>query len=325
MVNEYKYEYTGKERPDEAARKRGVLPYLPDPNLVKAVELAMRLGRPLLLQGDPGSGKTQLAFHLAYELGRLNKLPPEQDWPLEIWPVQSISRARDGMYVYDAIGRLSNAQLAYLKQEEAKEVKEFIKFGALGSAIREKDEAGNIQDKRFVVLIDEIDKADIDFPNDLLWVLDKPEFQITEFGSGEDAWLRADKERRPIIIITSNREKELPGPFLRRCFYYFIKFPGEAELKNILAAHVPGLSDKLQEVIVERFVQIKTNMKDRMGTGKVISTSELIDWATALKIFNSEEEIHKKLEAMKGDLTLTPHQNALFKTQEQAEGYERGR
>lgn len=321
MPNTYKY--TGEKQPTPEDLERGVQPYLPDDGLIKAVELSMKLERPLLLQGEPGCGKTQLAFHLSYELARWNNLPEGKNWPLEVWPVQSVSRARDGLYVYDAIGRLSNAQLANIEVEDLREKMEFIDYGALGKAILEEIEPGKKQDKRVIVLIDEIDKADIDFPNDLLWVLDQKEFQITEFGGGEDAWFKADPERRPIVIITSNREKELPGPFLRRCFYHFIKFPGEKELKNILAAHVPNLKANLREQVVNRFLQIRTNMEERTLPGKLVSTSELIDWAKALKIFDKEdEEITKKLEAMEKDLSQTPHQNALFKTQEQFEAYQ---
>lgn len=322
MAPEYGYKYTGKLQPGPQHLARDVQPYLADSSLVKAVELAIRLERPLLLQGEPGCGKTQLAYHLAFELARLNNLPDGEDWPLEPWPVQSVSRARDGMYVYDAIGRLSNAQLANLQLEKSKPVKDFIEFGALGKAIQDQDKNKKKQDKRVIVLIDEIDKADIDFPNDLLWVLDRKEFPIPELGSGENAWLRADKDRRPIVIITSNREKELPGPFLRRCFYHFIKFPEGPELKTILAAHMPDLNAALRELVVKRFLEVRKNMEERTLPGKLVSTSELIDWAKALKIFNSEEEIEEKLNAMTKDLSLTPHQNALFKSQEQFEAYQ---
>ncbi|MFZ0546041.1 MAG: MoxR family ATPase [Candidatus Promineifilaceae bacterium] len=318
----YTYSYTGDFQPGPDDRKRGVQPYKVDYRLKNAVELTMQLGRPLLLQGEPGCGKTQLAFHLAYELGRLNKLPEGEDWPLEIWPVQSISRARDGIYTYDAIGRLSNAQLAYLQQEESKKVSEFIKYGALGNAIRQEKDDNKAQDKRVIVLIDEIDKADIDFPNDLLWVLDKQEFQITEFGSGSDAWLKADPDRRPIIIITSNREKELPGPFLRRCLYHFIEFPGETTLNDILAYHFPDLGGVLRSQIVKRFFQVRTNMEERTIPGKLISTSELIDWAKALQIFRDSDQIMEKLAEMENDLNKTPHKHVLFKSQEQFEAYQ---
>jgi MoxR-like ATPase len=322
MAIKYEYKYTGKIQPGENDRSRGIMPYMPDGKLVKAVELAINLGRPLLLQGEPGCGKTQLAYHLAYELARRNNLPEGEDWPLEAWPVQSISKAQDGMYKYDAIGRLSNAQLAYLKQEKSKPLKEFIDFGVLGKAIRDMDESGVKQDKRVIVLIDEIDKADIDFPNDLLWVLDKREFQITELGGSEDGWLRSNRDREPIIIITSNREKELPGPFLRRCFYHFINFPEPTELQKILAAHVPELAESLQGKVVEMFWKVRQNMADRTLPGKLISTSELIDWAKALKIFNTEEEIEEKLAAMEKDLLETPHQNTLFKTEDQFKAYQ---
>jgi MoxR-like ATPase len=152
--------------------------------------------------------------------------------------------------------------------------------------------------------------------------LDQREFQISEFGGGKDAWLKADEARRPIIIITSNREKELPGPFLRRCFYHFIKFPEEPELKSILAAHVPDLKITLREQVVKRFMAVRKNMEERTLPGKQVSTSELIDWARALHIFNNEKEIEERLAAMEKDLSQTPHQNALFKSQEQFEAYQ---
>jgi MoxR-like ATPase len=202
-----------------------------------------------------------------------------------------------------------------LGQEKVKGVEEFIKFGALGRAIRDGT-------RRVIVLIDEVDKADIDFPNDLLWVLDKDEFLIPELAGTKLEKLTANQNNKPIVIITSNREKELPGPFLRRCFYHFIKFPNEDALNSILAAHVPDLEKTLRQQVVQRFSLVRDDISAKTLPGKLPSTSELIDWAKALKLYESEKEIMDDLAAMKTDLTRTPFKNVLLKDQEQIEAYQ---
>jgi MoxR-like ATPase len=249
-------------------------PYLPHVNLVDAVNLAIFLEKPLLLKGDPGCGKTQLAYAVSQELGL----------PLETWPIKSTSRAQDGLYTYDTVGRLRDAQLISVQQiKNEAEIKErndpnfYLRWGVLGKAFRQ-------QDKQAVVLIDEIDKADIDFPNDLLWELEKCSFAVEETGEKVTAY------HKPIVFITSNDEKDLPDAFLRRCLFHFVKFPDEPRLKQILEQVFPKSNRELLNKAIKRFMKLRDLMQeDKSFSGKKVSTSELIDWFTVLSSHPNDE------------------------------------
>ena len=212
-------EYTGKVQPqpgEKDAKGQILYPYLPNQDLVEAVNLAIFLERPLLLKGEPGCGKTQLAAAVAYELGL----------PYEVWSIKSSSRARDGLYLYDTVARLRDAQLAasrIIKDEDILRISNpatYVNWGQLGRAFR--------NEQRTVVLIDEIDKADIDFPNDLLMELDQGWFDVEE--TRERVWAKT----KPIVLTTSNNEKDLPDAFLRRCLFYYMEFPPRDRLIEII-------------------------------------------------------------------------------------------
>lgn len=280
--------YRGTKQPSrEECEIYGLQPYLPSEALIEAVNLTIFLKkRPLLLKGEPGCGKTRLAEAVAREL----------DLPYEPWYVQSTTKARDGLYSYDAVGRLHDAQLARFDEKQyskAKNPGEYIKKGPLGRAFE--------NSQRTVVLIDEIDKADIDFPNDLLQALDEGRFTIQETGEEIKA------KEPPIVFITSNDEKDLPDAFLRRCLFHYIKFPSEAELIDILNAHFPESSSDVTFAAVSRFRQLRERMEGTRTTAiKKVSTSELIDWFTILRAYPEEETLAK----LKGEL---PFAGALLK------------
>lgn len=244
--------YTGKKQPSqEECEQYGLQPYLPSQELVDAVNLTIFLKkRPLLLKGEPGCGKTLLAKAVAYELGLL------EDY--EFWPIKSTSRARDGLYTYDAVGRLYDAQLANTDEKHrsrAENPQEYIKMGPLGRAFQ--------NPKRAVVLIDEIDKADIDFPNDLLLELEEQRFTIEETGEEVKA------KQPPIVFITSNDEKDLPDAFLRRCLFHYIDFPSASQLVDIIKLHFPDSSPVLTGAAVSRFYELRKQMeRDRSRSGK---------------------------------------------------------
>lgn len=268
--------YTGTKQPSPEERELyGIQPYYPSEELIEAVNLTIFLQkRPLLVKGEPGCGKTRLAEAVARELGL----------PYEAWYVKSTTRAKDGLYTYDAVGRLHDAQLVRFDDEQRSKVKkigEYIKLGSLGRAFQ--------NDRRTVLLIDEIDKADIDFPNDLLQELDEGRFTIQETGEEIKA------KQPPIIFITSNDEKDLPDAFLRRCLFHYIQFPSESNLVKILNAHFPNSSSGVISAAVSRFDKLRIQMeKDNSGTGKKVSTSELIDWFTILRQY-PEDQILAKL------------------------------
>jgi MoxR-like ATPase len=275
-------------------------PYIPAPGLARAVNLAIHLGRPLLLEGEAGCGKTRLARAVAYELGL----------PFYAWYVNSSSRAREGLYSFDALLRLHDVQLRERLQESANALPrdpgnpvDYRQWQALGKAF---DVAR--QGERAVVLIDEIDKADTDFPNDLLTVLDD-DFEFTVPETGEEIRARRDdgEHLKPIILITSNREKgDLPEPFLRRCLYFYVEFPDEAALRRIVAEHAGDpkkAEEELVKTAVNRFNQERQNPKLRRKPG----TSEFLDWLKALESFDSEAAA-----ALPADGSL-PYPETLFK------------
>ncbi|MEH2061903.1 MAG: MoxR family ATPase [Nostoc sp.] len=272
-------EYTGKVQPqlgERGANGQLLYPYLPNPELLEAVNLAIFLERPLLLKGEPGCGKTQLASAVAYELG-LN---------LEAWYVKSTSRARDGLYNYDAVGRLRDAQLAAsgrLTEEQIQRIDDpttYIRWGPLGRAFQ--------QENRTVVLIDEIDKADIDFPNDLLLELDEQRFIVEETGQEIEA------KAAPIVLITSNDEKDLPDAFLRRCLFHYVEFPSRERLIQIVNALFPTSPQALVDKAIVRFILLREEMrKDKGEAGKKVSTSELIDWFRILRRYPQDEALAK--------------------------------
>lgn len=267
--------YTGKVQPKREERDengRPLYPYLPSDALIEAVNLAIYLERPLLLKGEPGCGKTRLAQAVGYELGL----------PYEAWYIKSTSKARDGLYTYDTVGRLRNAQLAAIKKDaqHIDDPAEYVHLGPLGRALS--------NEKRTVILIDEIDKADIDFPNDLLLELDEKRFLIEENGQE----IRA--EVAPIVFITSNDEKDLPDAFLRRCLFHYIEFPDHDWLIEIVNAHMPDIPEPLLNAAMDRFMKLREEMSEKGEAGKKVSTSELIDWVRVLRRY-PEDEVMEKL------------------------------
>jgi MoxR-like ATPase len=277
ILNGERLEYTGKvqPRPGELdSNGHPLYPYLPDQDLVEAVNLAIELERPLLIKGEPGSGKTRLARAVAYEM----KLP------FEAWYIKSTGRARDGLYTYDAVGRLRDAQLAAsgrIKDEEIARIDDpttYVRWQQLGRAF--------LSGQRTVVLIDEIDKADIDFPNDLLLELDQKSFFVEETGQEIQAKVP------PLVFITSNDEKDLPDAFLRRCLFHHLAFPNREHLITIINAHFPASPEALVNAVLDAFLRLREEM-NKGTTSKKVSTSELIDWFRVLRHQPQDEIIGK--------------------------------
>jgi len=229
----------------------GTVDYIAAPDLMQTVNVAVQLSRPLLIKGEPGTGKTMLAQSIARGL----------DMPLIVWNVKSTTKAQDGLYLYDTVQRLYDGQFG---DRDVSDIAQYIKPGKLGEAFK--------SDVRVVLLIDEIDKADLEFPNDLLWELDQMEFGIPETHETVKAI------HRPIVLITSNAEKELPDAFLRRCVFHYIEFPDDAMMQRIVHVHVPQLDKRLLELALQAFYWLR----DVPGLQKKPSTSELIDWVQAL-------------------------------------------
>lgn len=281
--------YTGKALEKKVTLPNGeeLTPYLPSKELIEAVNIAAILGRPLLIKGEPGCGKTKLAASIAYELHK--KKIDSREYNLEdIYfelHVKSNGRAMDGLYRYDYIKRLQHAQLSTTQGLDLiEEEEDYIKYGSLGKAFIK----SNIYSNPVVVLIDEIDKADADFPNDLLRELDEMKFTVEE----QKKTITANKDKKPVIIITSNNERELPLPFLRRCIFHHIDFPTEDRLREIVKAHFSEM-DK-QEQIVFNVVKVFNRLRKEMDNEKddrekKISTSELIDWCSILLKYEDKE------------------------------------
>ena len=227
--------------------------YVASEELMRAVNIAIALEKPLLIKGEPGTGKTMLAQSVAKAL----------DKELIIWNIKSTTKAQDGLYVYDVVQRLYDSQFG---TDGVDDIKKYVKLGKIGDAFS--------SEKQVILLIDEIDKADLEFPNDLLWELDKMEFYIPETGETVKA------KKRPIVIITSNAEKELPDAFLRRCIFHYIEFPNEELMKEIIKVHFPDLEDNIIKQTIAAFYYVRS-LRDIQ---KKPSTSEIIDWIQALTI-----------------------------------------
>ncbi len=267
---------------------QGTDDYVATDDLTIAVNAAVTLERPLLVKGEPGTGKTELARQVSNALGL----------PMIEWNIKSTTRAQQGLYEYDAVSRLRDSQLG---EERVHDVKNYIRKGKLWQAF---EAPGKV-----VLLIDEIDKADIEFPNDLLQELDKMEFYVYETGETIKA------VHRPIVIITSNNEKELPDAFLRRCFFHYIRFPEMDTLRKIVEVHHPRIKESLLTTALTQFYEIR----DQQGLKKKPSTSEVLDW---LKLLLAEDLDAADLRK-DGKSTLPKLHGALLKNEQDVHLFER--
>jgi MoxR-like ATPase len=270
-------------------RFEGTSDYVATDDLKIAVNAAIALERPLLIKGEPGTGKTVLAYEIAKAL----------EAPLITWHIKSTTKAQQGLYEYEAVTRLRDSQLG---DERVKDVSNYIKRGKLWDAFDASE--------RPVLLIDEIDKADIEFPNDLLQELDRMEFYVYE----TDETIRA--KIRPVVIITSNNEKELPDAFLRRCFFHYIRFPEDQTMREIIEVHYPGIKQKL----VSEALRIFYDMRKVPGLKKKPSTSELLDWLKLLMVEDIDDATLRERDPTK---LLPPLAGALLKNEQDVHLFER--
>ena len=270
-------------------RFEGTSGYVASDDLKVAVNAAINLERPLLVKGEPGTGKTVLAIEIAKALAA----------PLIEWHVKSTTKALQGLYEYDAVSRLRDSQLGDARVQD---IRNYIKRGKLWD--------GFVSDERPVLLIDEIDKADIEFPNDLLQELDRMEFFVYETGETIKA------RRRPIVVITSNNEKELPDAFLRRCFFHYIRFPDKETMQQIVDVHFPGLKKNLVKEAMEVFF----GLREVPGLKKKPSTSELLDWLKLLLVEDIGPEILRERDPKK---LIPPLHGALLKNEQDVHLFER--
>ena len=267
----------------------GTKNYVATDDLKIAVNAAIVLERPLLVKGEPGTGKTVLAEEVAKAIGA----------PLMTWHIKSTTKAQQGLYEYDAVSRLRDSQLG---DPRVSEISNYIKRGKLWDAFT--------HGERPVLLIDEIDKADIEFPNDLLLELDRMEFYVYETGENIKA------AQRPVVIITSNNEKELPDAFLRRCFFHYIKFPDQETMEQIVDVHFPDIKKRL----VSEAMRIFFEVRDVPGLKKKPSTSELLDW---LKLLLNEEMTPEMLRERDPRKLIPPLHGALLKNEQDVHLFER--
>ena len=270
-------------------RFEGTERYVATEDLMVAVNAAVALGRPLLVKGEPGTGKTVLAREIPTALGK----------PLSEWHIKSTTKAQHGLYEYDAVARLRDGQLG---DERVRDIANYIHRGKLWNAFA--------ADEQVVLLIDEIDKADIEFPNDLLLELDRMEFHVYETRETVAA------RHRPIVLITSNNEKELPDAFLRRCFFHYIRFPDTETMERIVDVHFPGLKKQLLHAALTAFYEIR----EVPGLKKKPSTSELLDWIKLLVVEDIPPEALKVTD--KKDL-IPPLYGALLKNEQDVHLFER--
>ena len=343
MNEELDYKYLGNQQPlkeeKDAVSGRKYHPYIANPDLIEVVNLAIDLKRPLLLEGQPGCGKTRLAHALVYEYTKRH-LDSQKDergrprwWPFYIWNVKSSSRAKDGLYVFDAIARLRDAQLvgntSQLDEEKRQEIinrlnnpEKYRKFGPLGNVLRPKyaleEKQQWQQTLRPVLLIDEIDKADSDFANDLLFEIDEKRFDIPETEElNLSPRVSADLEAEviePIIVITSNQEKPLPEAFLRRCLYYYVPFPEEGILKEIAERRFGKDATDKEELVakaISRFYKIHGLLKEQPGS-RPPGTSEFLEFLGVLLNKTKEADAIADLENLAKRLPLL---GILLKTQ----------
>ncbi|MGP1275437.1 MAG: AAA family ATPase [Caulobacterales bacterium] len=270
-------------------RFEGTSQYVATEELAAAVNAAVTLERPLLVKGEPGTGKTELARQIASAM----------DAPLLEWHIKSTTKAQQGLYEYDAVARLRDSQLG---DDKVHDVRNYIRKGKLWEAFT--------HEKRPILLIDEIDKADIEFPNDLLQELDRMEFHVYETGETVKA------EVRPIVIITSNNEKELPDAFLRRCFFHFIAFPDEDTMRAIVEVHFPGLKGRLLSEALKKFYEVRSVP----GLKKKPSTSELLDWLKLLLVEDVDPELLREKDPRK---LIPPLHGALLKNEQDVQLFEK--
>lgn len=270
-------------------RFTGTASYVATEDLTVAVNAAIRLERPLLVKGEPGTGKTVLAEEIAAALGA----------PLLTWHVKSTTKAQQGLYEYDAVSRLRDSQLG---DARVSDIANYIKRGKLWEAF--------VSPVRPVLLIDEIDKADIEFPNDLLLELDRMEFHVYETGETIKA------AQRPVMIITSNNEKELPDAFLRRCFFHYIRFPDAETMQRIVEVHFPGIKKRLMEEALRLFFEVR----EVPGIKKKPSTSELLDWLKLLVADDIGPEVLRERDPRK---LIPPLHGALLKNEQDVSLFEK--